>query len=113
MIVFCSSMGSKGAGDVDVKPGRAVGCPRLGNEAAAPVMLLDNATGAKPSQPEAWCGGHVAAPRSDLGSTGAAEARLAPKGDRQGDMEGLEHQKRGLQLSIRTLLEATLILGQS
>ena len=37
---------------------------------------------AKPMQPEACCGGRVAAPRPDLGHRGAARALLAPKGDR-------------------------------
>ena len=46
---------------------------------AAGAGSCTTGAGAKPSQPEAWCGGHLAAPRSDLGSTAAAEARLAPK----------------------------------
>ena len=64
---------------------------------ASGARSCTSGAGAKPAQPAAWCSGRVAAPRSDLGSTAAAEARLAPKGDRQGDVAGLEYQKRGLQ----------------
>ena len=74
--------------------------PRRGCRSCLPAAGAGSCTtgaGAKPSQPEAWCSGRVAAARSDLGSTAAAEARLAPKGDRQGDVAGLEYQKRGLQ----------------